>query len=395
MPGQWMVVTGGKPAWGHCGSQALRMAHAFWSLGRKVLYIDCGDRGPFERVAGKGRIHSSRIVADLERKGFFVMRASQFLGLPIAFPRFVRRRNCSRTSARAARFLADQSPDHVVVCHYNWYYPKLFAGMRETVTHVYECAEDHRNAPDVIGRRSRRRQVVRAERSLFKHARLTVFSSQELAAARSDEARTAAVLPVASDADHFSRIRRTDPHERLGLPDLSGVHPRIGFAGVVNRRFDWDMVRAAAEATPNWQWIIVGPRDGVEAKGPDNMHWIGPVRYEHLPEWLHHWTAGMLPRRMDLEFNQSAGPMKLLEYLASGLCCVATDFPAARHMARHLSNQVFLTENETPEALVQAIRRAIDTPAWLRQAGIAYATRFTWKDRARQLLEMLEVAPVG
>jgi glycosyltransferase involved in cell wall biosynthesis len=390
---EWIVLTGGRPAWGHCGSQALRMAEAFWALGRKVLYIDCGDRGPFDRVVGRGGQRRSQIVADLERKGFFVMRASQLPGLPLTFPTAVRRWNCARTSARATRFLADQQPDHVTVCHYSWHWPELFAGMRETVTHVYECAADHRSAPDVAGSRFQRRRVVRAERALLKSAKLTVFTSPELAAERSTEARAAAVLPVAVDAEHFGRIRRKDPHDRLGIPKRSGVHPRVGFAGVVDNRFDWAMVRAAAQSTPNWQWIIVGPRDGVDAKGPENMHWVGPARYEALPPWLQHWNVGILPRAADLQFNKHAGPMKLLEYLAAGLPVAATDIPAARTMAEHLRNQVFVTPRQTPAAFIDAIREAIDVPAWLCQAGAAFAAKFTWKARAQQLLEMLEVAP--
>ena len=78
------------------------------------------------------------------------------------------------------------------------------------------------------------------------------------------------MLPVAVDAEHFGHIQRKDPHERLGIPDSSGVHPRIGFAGVVDGRFDWAMVRDAAQSTPNWQWIIVGPRDSITMP-PDPM----------------------------------------------------------------------------------------------------------------------------
>ena len=389
MPDAWIVIVGGAPAWGYCGSQALRMAEAFWTLGHKVLYIECGGDGKaFRRALGERKQSGQIIVADLERRGFFVMRAAQIPFLPISFPEPVRRWNCSRTSARVAKFLAASDAARVIVCHYSWHWPEILPGELETVSHVYECTDDHRNAPDAFSRPIVQRHIRRVERKLLAQADIVVFTSRELADAR-EPGGPKAVIPMGVDADHFARPARRDPHERLGLPARRPGRPRIGFVGRLTGRSDWAMVRAAAVETPNWQWIIAGPPAGIEPRGPDNLHWIGPVPYEELPALLQHWDAGIVPSVSSTDFNQCSWPMKLLEYLAAGLPVASTDIPAARELARQLPGQLLIAKEYASGSLVEAVRQALAVPAWKCEAGRTFVRRYSWESRAERLLELL------
>ena len=390
MADTWIVVTGGQPAWGDCCSHALRMAEAFWKLGHKVLYIECGgDKKPFRRALGRRKQRAHTVFADLERRDFFVMRASQLPGLPMSFPEPVRRWNSFRTSARAARFLTASNAARVLAFHYNWSFHDLFASARETVRHIYECTDDHTKAPNVIDRRLIRRHVAKAERRLLRKAELTVFSSARLAQNHSRRARAVAVIPMAVDTEHFSQPARLDPHEKLGIPVRSADRPRVGFLGRVTERSDWGMVRAAAAETPEWQWIIVGPLAGIRARGPDNLHWVGPVKYQELPAWLQQWDVGIVPHTANTQFNRRTWPMKLLEYLASGLPVVSTDIPASRELAERLPDLVLLCREHASSSFVEAIRGALSVPAWKREAGRSFTRQHTWEARARQLLGLV------
>ena len=393
MKDSWTVVAGGRSAWGGCSSHARQMAEAFWKLGHKVLYIECsGDREPFRRVLGQRKQHGHDVVADLERRGFFVMRAIQLAGLSISFPEPIRRWNASRTTARAAKFLAASGAAKVIVFHYGWYFPDLFASARETVRHVYECTDDHRLAPDVVNRPLVRRHVARTEKKLLAKAELTVFSSRVLADARAPAAGAAAVIPMGVDAEHFARPVYGDPHEKFDIQARSSAHPRVGFVGVVSERSDWAMVRAAAAKRPEWQWVIAGPAQGIKTRGPDNLHWLGPTRYEDLPALMQHWDVGFVPYTPSTEFNQRAWPMKLLEYLAAGLPVVSTDIAAARDLAARLPELVFVCEQQTSVGLVEAAERALAVPAWKRVAGRSFTRRCSWEDRAGKLMAALNDA---
>jgi glycosyltransferase involved in cell wall biosynthesis len=367
------------------------MAEGFWRLGHKVLYIECGGEGrPFRRALGQGKPRGHNVVADLGRKGFFVMRASQVPVLSLSFPEFVRHWNSSRTSARATRFLSASDAARVTVCHYDWLFPDLFASARQTVRHVYECTEDHVNAPGTETWPLIRRHVRRTEKKLLGKADVTVFSSPDLARARADRARASGLLRMAVDTDHFARGTFPDPHLEHGIPERSADRPRIGFLGTVSERSDWAVVRAAAAETPGWQWVIVGPREHIHPRGPDNLHWLGPLRYDTLNAWLQHWDVGIVPYTPTTEYNQRSRPMKLLEYLAAALPVVSTDLPAARELHARLPDQVLVCPEHKSARFVETVRAALAVPAWKREAGRSFTRQYTWEDRARELLELAD-----
>jgi len=365
------------------------MAEAFWRLRHRILYIECGgDARPFRRVLGQGKQSGHTVVADLERRGFFVMRAAHLPAFPRWYPEFARHWNASRTSARAAKFLAASDAARVIVCHYNWMCPDLFASARETVCHVYECTDDHTEAPGLAGRRFLRRHVRRNERRLFERAHLTVFPSPLLADAH-PEAAHGAVLPVGVDVDHFSRRSGQDPHARLDLPERSPDRPRVGFLGTLTDRTDWAMLRAAAAQTPAWQWVVAGPSEGARPRGPENMCWLGGIRYEGLPAWLQHWDVGILAHTSHTDFNRRSWPLRLLEYLAAGLPVASTDIPAAREVAAQLPGVVRVSPEHTSAQFVETVKAALAVPAWKREAGRSFARRYSWTQRAREILDRL------
>jgi glycosyltransferase involved in cell wall biosynthesis len=369
------------------------MAEAFRRLGHTILYIESGDARPFRRVLRRSGRSGHAVVADLQRKGFFVMRASRLPWLPESFPDPIRRWNCRKTADRAARFLEAKDAGRVNVLHCDWTCPELFSDATGSVYRIYDCTEDHRCAPEVEHRPFRRRHLIRTETRLMGAADLTVFASGDLADERDGDARRAAVLPLGVDAEHFARTMQHDPHEKLDVPPRYAERLRIGYVGHVTDRCDWALVRAAATASPDWDWVIAGPLDGVRPRGPSNLHWIGSVRYESLPALMQHWDVGLLPYGPTHPYNRHAWPMKLLEYLASGLPVVATDIPPAQTLAKRLPRLVHLCEEPASEQPVETVRRAAESAANgdddLLDTARTFAARHTWEGRAKEVLRLL------
>ncbi len=379
-----IIVTGGGPAWGTCSTQALRMARAFHQLGHPVLYIECGGRSASFR-AKRAETGANDVVEDPDRPGLFVMRASQLPMMRLSFPDFARRWNCARTSARAARFIKTVGWSDALVFHYGWYFPKLLAGPTVAARHVYECLDDHTAAPNIAGKRWAHAYILRVERRMLRRAELAIYSSPQLAAVHNVEHAT--VVPLGVDAEHFGREPSRDPHEALGIG-----RPRIGFLGLVTPREDWEMVRAAAAKTPDWHWVVVGPQQDVEPRGPANLHWIGAVDYADVPDWTRNWDAGMVPLALS-DFNVRAWPLKFYEYLASGLPVVSTPIPVASAIGEEAPGLIAVAGDASADAFIEAARAAIDTPPDVRAKAFEVAAAHTWTARAQRILAMLAQQP--
>src|SRR6185295_8531118 len=86
------------------------------------------------------------------------------------------------------------------------------------------------------------------------------------------------------------------------------------------------------EARPDWHVVLVGKVEGPLPVRP-NLHAVGSVAYEQLPRWTRSFDVGLVPYRLD-DFNCASFPLKVFDYLASGVPVVATDLPALRDLGR-------------------------------------------------------------
>jgi UDP-galactopyranose mutase len=63
-------------------------------------------------------------------------------------------------------------------------------------------------------------------------------------------------FPSSVDRAHFckARARSFEPGDQEDLP-----RPRLGFYGVIDERFDTELLDAVAKMRPNWSFVMVGP----------------------------------------------------------------------------------------------------------------------------------------
>ncbi|MHC4916829.1 MAG: glycosyltransferase [Planctomycetota bacterium] len=380
-----VVVTGAQEYWAPTSTQSLRMAEAFLAAGCRVLYFECG---------GDGRAFAAK-VRDLEaispgvhraddREGLFLARAERLPGTRLSFPNFARYLHCRSASRKAAGFLdALGAPGTALVAHYGWFFPEFLAE-REGTLHLYECLDDHTAALNIRGSAWRRAYVSKVEARLLASADLTVFSSPVLASSRSGTARRAEVIPLGVENERFARPPQRDPHEGKGIG-----RPRVGFLGRITDREDWAMAARAAEAAPDLQWVVLGPFEGAGApSGPDNLHFLGPVPYAELPDWLGSWDAAFVPLA-DSEFNRAAWPLKFYELLAAGLGAASTPIPAALELEKQTGGLVVPASGWGPEEMLAAVRAALELKDRADAEGRAFAARHSWRSRAERILELL------
>ena len=150
------------------------------------------------------------------------------------------------------------------------------------------------------------------------------------------------------------------------------------------------MAARAAEAAPDLQWVVLGPFEGAGTpSGPDNLHFLGPVPYAELPDWLGSWDAAFVPLA-DSEFNRAAWPLKFYELLAAGLAVASAPIPAALKLEKQTDGLVVPANGWGAQDMLAAAKCALDLRERARNEGPAFAARHSWTARAERILGLLD-----
>jgi UDP-galactopyranose mutase len=211
--------------------------------------------------------------------------------------------------------------EHQIRNYVLWYYTPMALGwtrhLKPVVT-VYDCMDElsaFKNAPRLLRER---------EADLFRRADLVFTGGQSLYEAKRNQHQNVYAFPSSIDRAHFAKARDSrmeDPADQAGIP-----HPRMGFFGVVDERFDIELLDGISEARPDWQFVIIGPivkidEDALPHRA--NIHYLGSKSYKELPAYLAGWdVAALLFARNDS--TRFISPTKTPEYLAAGKPVVST-----------------------------------------------------------------------
>jgi glycosyltransferase involved in cell wall biosynthesis len=246
---------------------------------------------------------------------------------------------------------------------------------------VYNRADDHGAFEEAD-----QPYIRRLEGALLERADVVLYYSPSLY-----EREHARVGDRAVFLDHGVDTDAFRPPNGAREPDpLAGTpHPRAGFlGGVRDRVVDLELLARAARALPDVHFVLVGPvlsPLGALASCT-NVHVTGPRPYDQMPAIARALDVALLPYRTT-PWVQGANPVKLKEYLATGLPVVASDFPAAR---RYVPPIVVAS---TPDAFVAGVRDAAARPSTPEERATRRATvtgdAVTWAAKARVVLDRL------
>ena len=182
---------------------------------------------------------------------------------------------------------------------------------------VYDCMDElaaFKNPP---------KQLLQRESALLGIADLVFTGGPSLYEAKKDRHTNAHCFSSSVDAKHF----RQALDSAISHPEQAHIAgPRLGFYGVIDERFDTELVRRMAEAHPEWQIVLVGPVvkiDPAELPRGENVHYMGQRNYDELPQFLAGWDVCLLPFAMN-DSTKFISPTKVLEYMAAEKPSVST-----------------------------------------------------------------------
>src|SRR3989339_394952 len=212
-------------------------------------------------------------------------------------------------------------------------------------------------------------------------------------------------IPNGVDVEHFSHLTSTVhfAHELFNQKN-SPSQKIIGYHGIIQFRLNLSIFGYLAEKHPDWHLVIIGPNkiSGWEfftrnkhwkniqnetknlAKKFSNIHFLGGVPYESLPNYLKCFDVAIIPHRVDA-LTQSMNPLKIYEYLAVGKPIVASAVPGADQFQDLIKLAV------SPEDFSQKIEKALsEDNEELKQRRINMARQHSWENRIALMLDIIK-----
>jgi len=201
-----------------------------------------------------------------------------------------------------------------------WYYTPMALAFSEHLAAecvVYDCMDE---LTGFIGAPT---AMARMEQRLIERADVMFTGGHSLYEAKRRRHDNIHPFPSSIDRTHFAKARlpHPDPADQRHIG-----RPRFGFFGVIDERFDIELMAKVAALRPGWQYILLGPVvkiDPASLPRAANLHYLGMKRYDELPAYLANWDVAMMPFARN-EATRYISPTKTPEYLAGGRPVVST-----------------------------------------------------------------------
>jgi UDP-galactopyranose mutase len=256
-----------------------------------------------------------------------------------------------------------------------WYYTPMalpFTVDLKPRAIIYDCMDElsaFKNAPE---------NLMNLEQELFQKADLVFTGGQSLYEAKRGKHHSVYAFPSSIDREHFMNARQPldEPEDQKEIP-----HPRLGFFGVIDERFDIDLLDKLARTRPDWHFVMLGPAVKIDPSvlpQHKNIHYLGPKKYEELPSYIAGWDVALLLFALN-ESTRFISPTKTPEYLAAGKPVVSTPI---RDVVSPYGEMGLVNIADGREAFSSAIEKALaesDRAEWLKRVDL-FLSNMSWDE---------------
>ncbi|HEX7177379.1 MAG TPA: glycosyltransferase family 1 protein [Pyrinomonadaceae bacterium] len=279
-----------------------------------------------------------------------------------------------------ARLFAERAVRDYVL----WYYTPMalsYTRHLNPLATVYDCMDE------LSAFKGASPEMKACEAELLERADLVFTGGQSLYEAKRDRHPRVYAFPSSIDAAHFAQARAItdEPADQAAIP-----HPRLGFFGVIDERFDMELLDGVAEARPDWQLVMIGPVVKVDPESLPrrvNIHYLGMKSYRELPSYLAGWDVALLLFARN-ESTRFISPTKTPEYLAAGKPVVSTSI---RDVVRPYGEQGLVRIADTAEEFTAAAEAAMSEDAAARtSAADAFLSQTSWDQTWSRMNELIE-----
>jgi glycosyltransferase involved in cell wall biosynthesis len=226
------------------------------------------------------------------------------------------------------------------------------------------------------------------EKQLFSKADVVFTGGYSLYEAKQHQHQNIFPFPSSIDKQHFEKARlyKKSPKDQLDI-----TRPRLGFFGVIDERFDIDLIREIAERRPDWQLVLIGPVVKIDPSilpKLTNIHYLGSKTYLELPEYLSGWDLALIPFLLN-ESTRYISPTKTPEYLAAGIPVVSTPI---KDVVRPYGDKHLVHIARTADEFISAIDQelAAAKEQWLARVD-EFLMKNSWDLTCSKMLRQIEL----
>ena len=128
-----------------------------------------------------------------------------------------------------------------------------------------------------------------------------------------------------------------------------------------------------------------------KANGLNNVLIFGHKPPQEIPEYLQAADVLVLPNSARDEKSNWTSPLKMFEYMASGVPIVASDLPVIREILNE--NNAILVEPDNAESLAKGIIKVLNEPensAKLAKQAFEDVQKYSWTKRAEKIIKFIK-----
>lgn len=270
----------------------------------------------------------------------------------------------------------------------SWYYTPMalqFSDHLQPILTVYDCMDElsaFRNAPE---------NLVNLEQELFRMADVIFTGGHSLYEHKKGNHSGIYPFPSSIDKEHFysSRSMSTEPEDQVNIP-----HPRFGFYGVIDERFNMELLAGIAQRRPDWHFVLIGPIakiDETDIPAFSNVHHLGQKNYHELPHYLAGWDVAIMPFALN-ESTKFISPTKTPEYLAGGKPVISTSI---KDVVTPYGDQRLVYISDTADEFISAADKIMspdhDQEEWLKRVDV-YLSGISWDKTWSNMALIIEKA---
>ena len=168
------------------------------------------------------------------------------------------------------------------------------------------------------------------------------------------------------DAPHFRTIRNDFVFSDAFQTVLNRGNKIVGYYGAMAQWMDYDLLKAVAQKLPGIDFVLIGKKydDSYDVSGLDalaNVHFIGPVAYQDLPQYASRFDLCTIPFKVN-SITNATSPLKLFEYMAMGKPVLTT---AMKESSKYAAVNLATGAEEFADKILQLLEYTPETqPAY-------------------------------
>jgi glycosyltransferase involved in cell wall biosynthesis len=323
---------------------------------------------------------SGKLPSPVNLPNIFLLNPIKLLPNTLSWGRKFNQWHERRQIRQAVKSLQIQSP----ILWMNPYYALHLVGQMGEVISVYDVGDDWTS----FSQKEWFRQLVIAEdNDLTRKASAVIVVSQRLFEMKQGMSRRLHHIPNGVYLERYAAVcQRTLPRHPV---TADWKYPVLAYTGTLHsERVDIDLVIALARRFRAGTVALVGPiqvdaatRQRLEAE--PNIKLTGPVEFEQMPQVMGAFDVCIVPHLVT-PFTESLSPLKLYEYLASGLPTVSTPVSGFRDFPE----LIYLASDEA--AFAEGVQKALCESPEMPSRRQKAAAEHTWDARMDAIEAVVE-----